>query len=273
MCYVEVHSTGEVPRDLYIVCASKLAIGEPEDAGFIQIVLCRGRNHSAHFIKSEDPNQADKDRQAGRQLDKEACQSAKGNVWAHSSSFLSCLNCVLWRKLRSAFPFFRITGPRACQSQEFPVPDSDSRSLVVHLACPSFADQSGNLCWQSRGGFDSRIERFLFLSGRDRAGSISAGTHSLPTRHTCNHVNSVCPVPQQSGHQSAEDGQPSCHANPTRTANPRCTKLLLRFRQLASQTTRCQSRCIYNRMRNNSRYQVHQCTLSQNRKSQSIKAR
>ena len=90
---------------------------------------------------------------------------------------------------------------------------------------------------------------------------------------SCNHVNSVCPVPQQSGHQSAEDGQPSCHANPTRTANPRCTKLLLRFRQLASQTTRCQSRRIYNRMRNNSRYQVHQCTLSQNRKSQSIKAR
>ena len=81
-----------------------------------------------------------------------------------------------------------------------------------------------------------------------RAGSISAGTHTLPTRHTCNHKHSSCPVRHQSEHQSAEDSQLSCHANPTCAANSQCSNLLLRSRQhisqnlaasLAASTTAC----------------------------------
>ena len=74
---------------------------------------------------------------------------------------MSQLRLVAQLELHSAFPFFRVTGPFVCQGQEIPVPDGDSRSLIVHLVCHSVAGQSGHLRWQSLGGFDSRIDQFL----------------------------------------------------------------------------------------------------------------
>ena len=68
--------------------------------------------------------------------------------------------------------------------------------------------------------------------------NFSCGSfNSFPTRHACNPEKSLCPMPQQSDHQSVENSQTNCHANPTHAANFQCTKLLLRCRQHISQTT------------------------------------
>ena len=130
-----------------------------------------------------------------------------------------------------------------------------------------------SLCRRSIGTF--ALAKFWKLRFVDRAFPLSVMTRrinfscgSFTSPRVIRVIMSIpdSPVPQQSGHQSAQDSQTSCPANPTRAANPQCTKWLLRSRQHITQKTRCQSRRIYNGMRNDSRCHVHQCTLSHNRK-------
>ena len=152
-------------------------------------------------------------------------------VWAHSSSHASIARLVMQFKLRPAIPFFRSLGRVFAKVKKL-------RSLTVTVDPSLNCTSCMSLFRQSMGC----IGKYWRLRFEDRAFPFPVLTCRIIDFPLAPHVtmSKLCPVPQQSRHQIAEDSRTSCHANPTRAASPKCTKLVLRP-------------------------QVHQCTLSHNR--------
>ena len=180
----------------------------------------------------------------------------------HTLPHMSALRFVRQSKFHSSSPILFITRSSIRHCQEIGISDSDSRTISVDLVRQSFASEAKHRYRHSICQFDPRVQHFipphlhmadqLQLSLIHLPGVLSStfgGSHSLSRGNQGTNLTEVVNrTVMHVRHSTQFQG----------------TKFFLNPRHHFWQTRCCQSCSISDTIRDHSRCQVHQCSLSHN---------